>query len=766
MTTQKFLEFFPKHIIVTPTEHPKSDNWNRLSRNVPDKQELGVAVYFTPNGFHNSRPRGEDNVTQFNSIYIDLDCPKIDDKNQSPEIIEEYIQKKTSDIFTTIEPSFIVRTKNGAHFHFLLEEPVEVTDETKQNYIHVMDSMVEHFDADDGAKGINRVLRVPGYKHFKDINDPFDVHISYEAPDTRYTLEGIAEAIGIEYPAPVKAEKVTTTQVNTLEDSVLLDKMFSCKNGDKNKAAWEGDSSHWNDDLSSTDMALVSALAFWTGNDTDRMERLWLQSPLGQREKTQERADYRQRTLENAQSAEVYTPTPTVEETKPEFDWESLLYKKNKDGDKVYLNVLENIIQIVRYYNISKYDAFKNRYFIKVGNKWEYRTDEHDLAIYSRLANEFSFLANASPTNVRLAINKVSKENEYDSATEYCESLSWDGEARIDHWLHKVFGVEDDKYHRDIGSSWMKGMVSRMIWPGCKFDHALIIKGGQGIGKSSAFLELCSGFSDGINSTEFTDCKDKQLQEEIQGKIIAEFSEGAVFRKSDQETVKSIITRQNDRYRVPFETHARDFPRRCVFAVTTNTDGLLKDDTGNRRWWPVDCGDFQHLPSKERPRADIGWLKANKEQMFAEAYYRLTELDETQPVVDQDELERRQTPFEDERDDADLYTQAYLSLDEKTMQEGVTVRMIYNLAFPPATSDYGSTVREQHISKSTQMAVTSVLKNHKGLNLQKDRRIDTTYWIPRDPFQNFTVAVSKHEQPLSKEQMAKMQTTIKEDNDW
>lgn len=303
------MSHFTQHLIVTPVEGSR-DGWYDVKRELPETQNVGTAVYFTPNGF-STLNREESSVTQFNSVYIDVDAPK----GSTPDEVDLYLKKKIGEIFTTIEPSFIVRTKNGAHLHFLLEESLQVTEETTRNYKHIMNAMVNHFAADNGAKGINRVLRVPGYKHYKDINDPFDVHISYESPDTCYTLEDIAVALDIEYPAPIKDIKVTVTEANNLEDSTLLNKMFNCKNGDRNKAAWEGDSSYWNDNLSSTDMALVSALAFWTGNDKNRMERLWLQSPLGQRKKTQERADYRKRTIENSLSTEVYAPKVVTEQS-------------------------------------------------------------------------------------------------------------------------------------------------------------------------------------------------------------------------------------------------------------------------------------------------------------------------------------------------------------------------------------------------------------------------------------------------------------------
>ena len=81
--------------------------------------------------------------------------------------------------------------------------------------------------------------------------------------------------------------------------------------------------------------------------------------------------------------------------------------------------------------------------------------------------------------------------------------------------------------------------------------------------------------------------------------------------------MKAIITRTHDKYRAPYARNDEEHPRRCVFCMTTNDDTYLKDDTGNRRWWPV------KIPKGKQ--ADIEWLKSNRDQLFAEAMSRIDE---------------------------------------------------------------------------------------------------------------------------------------------
>jgi primase-polymerase (primpol)-like protein len=83
-----------------------------------------------------------------------------------------------------------------------------------------------------------------------------------------------------------------------MSDDELIEKAMNAANGEKFRALWQGDTSDY-PSHSEADQALCNMLAFWTGGDKQRIERLFNQSGLV-RDKWRDREDYRDCTTQNA----------------------------------------------------------------------------------------------------------------------------------------------------------------------------------------------------------------------------------------------------------------------------------------------------------------------------------------------------------------------------------------------------------------------------------------------------------------------------------
>lgn len=192
-----------------------------------------------------------------------------------------------------------------------------------------------------------------------------------------------------------------------------------------------------------------------------------------------------------------------------------------------------------------------------------------------------------APTKTKDALLAVASERAYHPVKEYLDALpEWDGVKRIDTLLTDYLGAEDSAYTRAVIRKTLAAAVARIYQPGTKFDSVLILNGPQGIGKSTLFARLAgTWFSDSLT---LTDMRDKSGPEKLQGYWILELGELAGMKKTDVETVKSFLSRVDDKYRASYGLNVESHPRQCVIVGSTNTEsGFLRDITGNRRFWPV-----------------------------------------------------------------------------------------------------------------------------------------------------------------------------------
>lgn len=191
------------------------------------------------------------------------------------------------------------------------------------------------------------------------------------------------------------------------------------------------------------------------------------------------------------------------------------------------------------------------------------------------------------------AVMTVAHRNKFNPANERLRELSeqWDKTPRLQTWLIDHFNAAhnplNDAYLREIGEKWMVGVAARVLFPGCKRDDVLILRGQQGLMKSTA----AAAIADCIQPDSFSDClgdlSGKEARSAIRGLVIAELGELAALNKSDMESTKAFVAAKKDRFREAYGRGERDYPRTVSFIGTTNDPTFLKDPTGNRRWWPV-----------------------------------------------------------------------------------------------------------------------------------------------------------------------------------
>lgn len=215
-----------------------------------------------------------------------------------------------------------------------------------------------------------------------------------------------------------------------------------------------------------------------------------------------------------------------------------------------------------------------------------------------------------SPTKFKDALLAVvAAERIYHPIKDYFAGLTWDGVPRLDSLLIDYCGAEDTLYTRAVTRKTLCAAVARVYEPGRKFDSILVLSGPQGIGKSTFFAKLGGAwYSD---SLAISDMKDKTAAEKLQGYWILELGELAGIKKVDVETVKSFVTRVDDKYRQAYGMVVESHPRSCIIVGTTNSEsGFLRDITGNRRFWPVQVSERGSHHPWDLEEIDQVWAEA------------------------------------------------------------------------------------------------------------------------------------------------------------
>ena len=314
-----------------------------------------------------------------------------------------------------------------------------------------------------------------------------------------------------------------------------------------------------------------------------------------------------------------------MEKAEKEFSGENEDWLKQLEYEKrstVVKNTLRNLLLILNNDEKLKgivFNQLSDGMEIKGEVPWEHPSrfwrDADDAQLISYVDLTYGTF---SARNYDIAVTKVADDRSYHPIREFLASLpEWDKVPRVDTILVDFLGASDNAYVRAVTRKTLCGAIARVMNPGCKFDTMLVLNGPQGKGKSTLISKLCGEWFN--DSLLLNDTKDKTAAEKLQGYWILEIGELAGLKKTEIETLRGFLSRQNDIYRASFGRRATPHPRQCVFIGTTNAEnGYLRDTAGNRRFWPVKTPGDAARASWEMTEEEI-------RQIWAEALVRYKE---------------------------------------------------------------------------------------------------------------------------------------------
>lgn len=237
--------------------------------------------------------------------------------------------------------------------------------------------------------------------------------------------------------------------------------------------------------------------------------------------------------------------------------------------------------------------------------------DDHYPVIRWIQAYSAAGLKGVSARAARECIKEWALEHERNDLINYVEDNipEWDGVERMEMKLINLFETFDTKLNRDFGKYFWLSLYARVMMPGSLAPMVLSLFGTQDCGKSYFGKLICriltgNGEADTVQLDLNAD-KLTFLREITGNSIVASVGEMTGFTRGDLNKIKDFITRTSDKMDYKFEGHF-DQQRQFVIMMDGNKyEGLQRDDTGNRRLYPMFCGQVPDYLGQPAWRSDF-----------------------------------------------------------------------------------------------------------------------------------------------------------------
>lgn len=313
--------------------------------------------------------------------------------------------------------------------------------------------------------------------------------------------------------------------------------------------------------------------------------------PAGLSPEYQAKADAKRTSV----TTEAVAPAPALDDV----EWSSKLYSTAKGTPK---NTFANICTILR--NDPATKALRHNEMTASPELDGVPVSDARLALLREdIERRFGF--SPATDSLAQAIIGVASERTYHPVREYLEGLTWDHASRLTSITTTMLEAEPSAINNAMVRAWFISAVARAYKPGCKVDTSLVLVGAQGARKSSFFRALGGEwFADTA-----IDLESKDAMQQVNAAWVYELGEiDHVTSRAHAGRIKSFMTSQQDKYRLPFGRSISTVLRSNVIVGTTNEAQFLMDPTGARRFWCVTVG-----------RIDVDAVQAARDQLWAEA---------------------------------------------------------------------------------------------------------------------------------------------------
>ncbi|HOW75564.1 MAG TPA: VapE family protein, partial [Candidatus Competibacteraceae bacterium] len=323
-----------------------------------------------------------------------------------------------------------------------------------------------------------------------------------------------------------------------------------------------------------------------------------------------------------------YDPPPSGPD-EPLENWEALLYRNGRGEVITSPANLETILDHhagwldTLVYDDMSYRTLKYRAPPYPGGAVGEWSDADDT--WTAIWLERGYGMRPRNTAVAQVVCATAQRRRFHQVRDWLESLIWDGVERLPTFFSDFCGAKQSAYTEAVGRAFFVAAVARVFQPGCKVDTMLVLEGKQGIGKSRLILALFSAawhieISYPPGSLDF--------YQALRGTWCAEFGEMAAFDRAEVARIKQVLTQTQDTYRASYGHHSGSYPRQTIFVGSTNRREWGQDETGMRRFLPVECHDI-NVEAVAECREQL-WAEAVRRYQAQEAWWNIPDAEREQ----------------------------------------------------------------------------------------------------------------------------------------
>lgn len=470
------------------------------------------------------RGRKAQNVTRVRAVFVDLDVAPL-------QPVEDF----------AISPNIIVESSPG-RFHAYWS----IKDCSLEQFSGFQRRLACLFNGDPAVHDLPRVMRLPGFVHQK--NTPHLTRVRRAEPAI-YEIGQLEQHLP---PAPESQSDPHTKQSGTSTPIEEIEEMLSALPADNY------------DDWVTTGMAIHSQ---YPGEEGLALFRKWSASSKKYTPGEPERKWSSFKGANSKKSITLGTLRKRATEHGYQPSAETLSYQD-------YINfAVEKLGEI-------KMDILTNELMVsKRGGGWEPLLNNLPYLESYAVEDRRRFMLSTFPRHFA----RLAKE---DLRPELLVALpTWDGVDRLMEICQVIRCTHfSSSQLYELLRHWLVGMFRRLEDPTLQ-NPMIILKGAQGVGKDTLISALLGGLGEYLKEL---DISSREAEAQLHMGVAFKVSEFDRAARTNVATLKHLLTVSSTHCRLPYDRRPQNRMVRASFASSCNVDDILRDTTGNRRYWIIE----------------------------------------------------------------------------------------------------------------------------------------------------------------------------------